>query len=550
MKHNINRRQILIGTAGAVSASLLSNHLYAYGRSSAESTVSSCPAIDNRKAFAIASRAIEVAQAQGANYTDSRVTRKVSQGFTFKSEIGADVFDGEYMGFCVRALVDGYWGFAASPYWDEQEAVALAEEAVRQARANASKGANKIEWNAIAGKKEEWIYPGVDPMSITIEEKIEFANAWRKDVSEYRDGIHQVAVHDSTLRFNRYEWWFCNSEGSELRQTFFDSSGYLSLQAASQSAGRGLPANIENIHMQMGGWDVLLKANIKDKIPYLIDKSMETAGLSVSPVDIGRSNLIMDAPTAGRLISSTFAKTTQLDVALGNEANAGGTSYLGPELTDFLGKPVANQSVTITANRSDPSGLATRKWDDEGVTPESFEIVKDGVLMNYQTNRELSPALNDWYASQGVKKGSLGCSSSASGLDFPMIFPPNLELSPSVESMNFEDLVRNTEKGYALFNYHINTSFQGKDGFAVGSPYSYVREIVNGKLGNFVGGLGIIFNTDELWKNVMFIGDTTTMEQIPVGYSKGEPDQYLGSSVKSGPISIKDVAIIDPSRRA
>lgn len=551
LKSNVNRRKLLIGSAGALSAAAVPRALSGYSLNQYSDKAKTFGRIvSSDQVSAIAAHAVDIAQGKGAAYSDVRITRRVNQVLTFEGQITANIIDSEHLGINVRVLIDGYWGFAASPYWDKEEAALLAKEAVRQARANASRGPKAIQWNTLPAQRGEWICPGIDPLSITLEEKIDFVNSWRMDVSEYRDGIHQVALERSRLGFNRHEWWFCNSEGSDLHQIFFDSNGYFALQAGSPTIGRGRPANVEDTSMQMGGWEVLLNANLQDRIPELVDKSMETAGLGVTPVDIGRSNLVISASTASSLLGSTFAGITQLDDVLGYEANAGGTSYLGPDPYEFLGKPLASPSVTISASRNDRSGLATRKWDDEGVVPESFDIVKDGKLMGYQTNRELSSELRDWYSSQGMSNTSRGCVSSGSGLDVPMIFAPNLEVKPSDTSMSFDDLVANTEKGYALFDYFMQTSFQGRDGIAVRGVLSYAREIVNGKLGNMVQGLGVLFRTDEMWNNIIAIGDETTVRQFASSQSKGEPDQRHTYSLKSVPMSIKDVAIIDPSRRA
>ncbi len=555
LKFNINRRKLLIGSTGALSVAtmpsvLRGNNLHKYSSKSRPFV----DLLDPDQVASIASRAVEVAQAQGAAYSDVRIIRNVQQIIIFPGEVSADVIDQETLGINVRVLIDGYWGFAASPYCDAEEATLLAEEAVRQARANASRGPRNILWDGPIVERGAWVCPGIDPMSVTLEEKLDFVNAWRVDVSEYHDGIHKVGLEKSRLGFNRYEWCFCSSEGAKLQQIFYNSSGYFALQAGSPVKGKGFPVSLQgmrdNTDPQLGGWEVLLNARLKDRIPEMIEKSMETAGLGVSPVDIGRSNLVLDARTVSILLPSTFGKTTQLDIAIGNEANAGGTSYLGPDPYEFLGNPVAASSVTISANRSQSSGLATRKWDDEGVVPQSFDIVKDGKLMDYQTDRELSAELRKWYNSQGMNVGSRGCSSSGSGLDLPMIFSPNLELSPSTQTMSFEDLVANTERGYALFSYYMSTSFNGRDGFAASSPYSYAREIVNGRLGNFVPGIGVLFRSDELWNNVIEIGDKTTQRQFASGASKGEPSQSKSYSVSTVPISIKDIAIIDPSRRS
>lgn len=501
----------------------------------------------------LASRAVEVAQSMGADYADARITRTVSQSFGYseKSVVSASLYDTEILGIGVRVLKNGYWGFAASPYWDTEEAAILATEAVRQASANSSNGSRDIGWIPAPEQKGIWVSPGIDPFSISIEEKVDFVNAWRIDVMDFYDGIHKLELDNGGIKTERHEWCLVTSDGTSVSQISYGISGVFTFQAASKK-GLGLPVYAKGVHSQQGGWEVIVEAGIKDQIPAMIEESLSTAGLGVTPVEIGRYDVVMDATTTARLVGDTFARTTQLDVALGLEANSIGTSYLGPDINDFLGASVASRLVNIRGDRSTPRSLATVKWDDEGIEPMPFDIVRGGHLVDYQTNRELNPRLREWHSKKNVATVSKGCASAQSALAFPLITSPNLTLEPSQSSSNIESMIQDIKRGYVIFDHFPRSDFQGKTGIVLKgmTASSYVREIVDGRLGGFVSGAGFLFNSDELWKNVNAVGGILSSQLVPYGSRKGEPAQYYSYTINSVPVRVKDMAVINPSRKA
>jgi TldD protein len=194
-------------------------------------------------------------------------------------------------------------------------------------------------------------------------------------------------------------------------------------------------------------------------------------------------------------------------------------------------------------------GLATVQWDDEGVVPDEFPLVEHGVLLDYQTTREQAPWLAPWYHKEGRPVRSHGCASADSALAITMQHTPNLVLEPGTEGLSFDDMVRDTKKGLAVMSADIQTDFQCRNGSGLPQKTS-VREIVNGKLGAVVTGLGFLFNTTELWKNLVALGGPQSMAQYPFTASKGEPKQNMYFSVKAVPAKITKLSFIDPTRKA
>ena len=77
---------------------------------------------------------------------------------------------------------------------------------------------------------------------------------------------------------------------------------------------------------------------------------------------------------------------SELDRALGYEANYAGTSFL---TTDTRGVfRYGSPHVTLVADNTEPETLAATGYDDDGVACQRWDIVRDGLFVGYCTSRE------------------------------------------------------------------------------------------------------------------------------------------------------------------
>jgi TldD protein len=298
--------------------------------------------------------------------------------------------------------------------------------------------------------------------------------------------------------------------------------------------------------MAGAGWERILDAKLRDQSPGLIAEAEELLALPKKPVEVGRYDIVCDATTVADFVNSTLGMATELDRTLGYEANAGGTSYLGPDPFTHLGTSLGQALVNVHGDRSMSQGLATVKWDDEGVLPESFTLVEQGTLVDYQTTREQAAWLNRWYAQRNQPVRSHGCAAASSAIAITQEYTPNLTLTPGTDDIGFDELVANTKRGLAITGGGATMDFQSRGGTGIGM----IREITNGKLGAIIVGAGFLFDSTELWKTLTALGGTSHREMIPAGEVKGEPAQSASHSVMAVPGSFKDMAIIDVRRKA
>jgi TldD protein len=352
------------------------------------------------------------------------------------------------------------------------------------------------------------------------------------------------------MAFSRQERATATTDGTYVTQTLYQAGGDFGVYIDEVNVGgdatpRHQDVSGRGIDMCGGGWDVLLDAKLREQIPGLIDQAEALMLLPHKPVNIGRYDVVCDAGTMASLLNTTLATATQIDRAMGYEANAGGTSYLGPKPLAHLGTTALGTSLlNLRGDRTRPKGLATVQWDDEGVVPEPFTLIEKGQVVDYQTTREQAAWLAPWYQQRNHPIRSHGCAWASSALDTPLQRAPNLTLVPGNEEVGFDDLVRDVKKGLAITGGNTLADFQARNG----SGRGIVREIVNGKLGAVIDGAAFLFDSMQLWKTLTAVGGPASQQVFSGGERKGQPVQATAHSVAAVPGSLKDLIIVDVRR--
>jgi TldD protein len=298
------------------------------------------------------------------------------------------------------------------------------------------------------------------------------------------------------------------------------------------------------------GWEMLADAKLLEQLPGMLDELEAKRPLPFRPVEVGRMTIVCDAATTAGLLDVTLGRATEVDRALGYEANASGTSYLGPDPLTMLGTAVANPMITVTANRSLPGGLATVKWDAEGVTPDDFPLVRDGTLVDYQTTREQAAWLAPWYQKAGTPAKSHGCANAGDASYLTMQMTPNLALAPASAASTqagYEELLAGITNGIALEGSTTTTDFQCRTGKISGGAIYQIRQ---GKRVAQLVNAGVLFDTAGLWKNVAAIGGPASVLHVPLRQTKGEPSQSTMHTVSSVPMVVNEMGVFDVMRKA
>lgn len=496
------------------------------------------PPIQDPRLQDLAGKALEAARSAGATYADVRLTHDWLRIVQTNAEQ-----DSESMHVGVRTLVDGYWGFASSPVWSPDEMARLGREAVHQARTNALGKARVVNLApAPAVQNGHWVMPvKVDPFQISPFEIQDFL----RSLSIYTGRTPNVGVVKNQARFVMQEKAFASTEGSYCTQRLHLTKGTLVIRAGFDD-GQQDSRSVDLLSPAGVGWELYRDQPLREAIRQLIAEMEADHKLPVKPVDVGRYDTVFDAVSVVNLIDGTLGPATELDRALGYEANAGGTSYLNTPF-EMLGTYQAGAPLlTVTGNRSDLGGCATVQWDDEGVVPDEFPLVQDGVLVDFQTTRESAGWLEDYYAKTGISFRSHGCADAPSAIYAPLQHVPNLVMMPGQEALDFDGLVAGLTKGIAIKGAGFDMDFQHSSGLGMGRAY----EVKNGKRVARIAGAGFLFRASELWKGLLAVGGSESTRRYGRKDVKGEPMQSRMHSVTAPPAVFKQLTLIDPLRKA
>ncbi|HEU4643137.1 MAG TPA: metallopeptidase TldD-related protein [Gemmatimonadaceae bacterium] len=496
------------------------------------------PPIDDPRLKELVARGLDAARGAGAAYADVRLTHARKRDFRG----GPVVSEVEEMVVGVRALVDGYWGFASGPVWSPDEMARLGREATAQARTNALGKRRVVELASVSVVPDgRWVMPvKIDPFDVPPTEVMDHLQG----LSLHAERTPGVTVVANDCSFTVQEKAFGSTDGSYCAQRTYLTSGEFAIKVTDgdrQGAG-----TLDCLTPAGLGWELFRDQPLRERIAQLIADIRADMKLPVKPVDVGRYDAVFDAPTMAALVAETIGRATELDRALGYEANAGGTSYLDDPLAMLGSYHAGSPSLTVNADRSMPGGAATVKWDDEGVAPDDFALVKDGVLVDFQTTRESAGWLKDYYTKAGRPVRSHGCASAPSAVEAPLQRAPNLTMTSGRERLDFDGLVAGLASGIAVKGAAITMDFQHLNGMGLGRVY----EVRKGKRVAIIAGAGLLFRAPELWKGLFAVGGSSSLQRYGLTSRKGEPAQAHVSSVTAPPAAFRQITVVDPLRKA
>jgi TldD protein len=488
--------------------------------------------------------ALNAAKMGGAGYADARIGRYL-QNFVFTREQQIiNVVDTDSIGVGVRALVDGTWGFAASRTLTKDGVAAAAKEAVAIAKANRIARDKAVELApAPSHPNATWksAYE-IDPWTIPLEEKADLL------IKCNAEGMKapNVKYVFSGFFFRKHERNYANTDGSVIAQTVIQTA--LQQQFTAVSADFSDFQNRTNTLPPVArGWEWVQQQNLLENSRKWGEEA--SSKLKAKPVDVGRYDLILHPSHLWLTIHEAVAHPTELDRAMGYEANYAGTSFAAPP-DQFLGKfKYGSPMMNIKGDRSQPGALSTIGYDDEGVQPDEFLIVKDGMLNDYQTTREQATWLRWWYDKEKRPTQSHGCSYADSWSSVQFQRMPNVSLLPGTKEQSYEDLIAATDRGIAIIGDGSFSIDQQRYNAQFGGQMFH--EIRGGKVVGLLKDVAYQIRTPEFWASMDMIGGPQSYEVWGSFFDgKGQPGQVNAVSHGSVPARFRNVNVINTGRKA
>ena len=488
--------------------------------------------------------ALNAAKMAGATYADVRVSRQRQNFVQTREQQITNIVDTDTIGLGIRTLVDGTWGFAATRVLTNDGAASAAKEAVAIAKASRIARDRAVEWlpsPVFADVTWKSAYTK-DPWDVPIEEKADLllkANA----AALKADKVKYVF---SGFFFVKDERNYANTDGSFIKQDLVRSWPLMQITAVSTDftdfQNRG------NVVAPMArGWEYVLQSDLAGSAKQWGEEA--AAKLTAKPVDVGRYDLVLDPSNLWLTIHESVGHPTELDRAMGYEANYAGTSFVAPP-EKMLGQlKYGPTMLNIQGDRSQPGGLSTIGWDDDGVKPDEFLIIKNGVLNDYQTTREQAPWLRWWYDKQGRPVRSHGCAFAQGWDNVQFQRMPNVSLLPGARDLAITDLVSATDKGilivgdgsFSIDQQRFNAQFGGQT----------FHEIKGGKVVGVLKDVAYQMRTPDFWNAMDMIGGKSSYKLGGSFFDgKGQPGQVNAVSHGSPPARFRNVNVINTGRKA
>jgi TldD protein len=483
----------------------------------------------------LAAFALERARKAGASYADVRINRYRSQTVTLRSQPDfssgtlnhvPSVSDSESFGFGLRVLAQGSWGFSASSRVTRDEIARAAKEAVEIARANAPLRRQPVTLAAL--KAQTGVYRTAvtkDPFAVPVPEKLALLRATNDEVKKVKGVFSAFSVVAQRAEHRL----FASTDGSVLEQHVFQIAPELTATAVEK--GRKSKSRTYRPHAVTAGYEAVERAKLEAEARRVGEEAV--AHLKAPSVKPGKKDLVLLPTHLGLTIHESIGHSTELDRALGYEANFAGTSFLTP---DKLGKfRVGAELISFRGDRTRPESLSTCGWDDDGVATTEFPIVDKGIFVGYQTIRDQAHIVG--------AESSTGCCYADSYASIPFQRMPNVWLVPAPRPVTLAQLVAGVEDGILIDGRGSYSIDQQRYNFQFGGDAFW--EIKHGKVGGQIADVAYQSRTPDFWQSCDGLGGQDTWQNVGLNADgKGQPQQLNAMSHGCPPARFRGINVL------
>jgi TldD protein len=494
--------------------------------------------------------ALNAARSKGATYTDVRLGRSLNQFVVTREDKVQNIVDTESYGMGIRVIANGCWGFAATDKLDKDSIARAAEAAVAIAKENARIQTDPVQLVAQKGVGEvSWKTPiEKNGFDVPIKEKTDLLLS--VNAAAMKGGANYMS---SIIFLVNEQKYFASTDGSYIDQdihriwptfsaTKIDakSGKFETRQALSAPRGMGYEYLSPRESDKIKG----VTTRYRDRYDMLEDAiaaaPQAEEKLKAKSVEAGKYDLVLDPSHLWLTIHESVGHPSELDRVLGYEANFAGTSFLTLDKWKSGKFNFGSKNVNIVADKLQPGSLGAVGYDDEGVEAKKWDIIKDGILVNYQAIRDQAHII-------GLKE-SQGCCYADSWSDVQFQRMPNISLQPGKSPLVPADMIKNVEKGIYIVGDSSFSIDQQRYNFQFSGQLYY--EIKNGEIIGMLNDVAYQANTQEFWNSCTAVCDKSDYRLGGSFFDgKGQPEQVSAVSHGSATAHFKGVNVINTARK-
>ncbi len=501
---------------------------------------------------ALADVALNTARGLGASYADVRIGRYLNQFINGRETKIQNITSTESFGAGVRLIANGTWGFAATQDLTPDGLKRAAEQAVAIAKANARLQTEPVTLAPQRGYGEvSWRTPiRKNAFEVSIKEKADLLQA----VGDTALKAGASFIFTGLFLVNEQKY-FASTDGSYIDQDVHRTWPNLQVTVTDPATGR-FDTRTEFAAPVGMGWEYLdgrpadrivtpagavvygRSYNMIEDARFAAEHAREKQ--KAKSVEAGKWDLVLDPSHTWLTIHESVGHPLELDRVLGYEANYAGTSFATLDKWRSKNFQYAADSVTFFADKTQPGSLGAVGYDDEGVKTREWDLVRNGILVNYQAIRDQVHILGE--------TGSHGCcyGDSWSSIQFQRM--PNVSMRPGTKRLAPKDLIAGVEKGIYILGDGSYSIDQQRYNFQFTGQIFY--EIRKGKIVGMLRDVAYQSNTQEFWNSVAAICDQSDYHMGGSFFDgKGQPPQSSAVSHGSSTVRVNGVNVINTARK-
>jgi TldD protein len=495
--------------------------------------------------------ALNTAKSLGATYADARIGRYLNQYVFTREDKVQNVVNTESFGIGIRVIANGTWGFASTNSVTEDGIKKATEQAVAIAKANSKIQTDPVKLAPVNAYGEvSWKTPITkDFKEVPVSEKVDLlltANAAALD-----NGADYV---NSALFMVNEQKYFASTDGSYIDQDIHRLWPTFRVTAIDKAKGNfktreNMSAPVGMGYEYMDGLEseklegpagLRLYRNSYDMVEdATIAAKQAKEKLTAKSVDAGKYDLVLEPNHLGLTIHESVGHPLELDRVLGYEANYAGTSFASLDKLKSGNFKYGSDVVNLVADKTQVGSLGAVGYDDEGVKTKKWDLVRNGILTNFQAIRDQVHMID--------QNESHGCCYAQSWEDVQFQRMPNVSLEPGKDKYSISEMIKDVEKGIYIAGRGSYSIDQQRYNFQFGGTVFY--EIKNGEIVGMLEDVAYQSNTQEFWNSCVKICDESDYRVFGTFFDgKGQPSQASAVSHGSSTARFNDVNVINTGR--
>ncbi|MBX3350683.1 MAG: TldD/PmbA family protein [Nitrospira sp.] len=442
--------------------------------------------------------------ASGAEYGDIRIQDSQTEQIEGEDRRIALIRDTRDIGLGVRVLYHGAWGFAASSILSLEEVPRVADLAVEIAKGSASVALEKVRLAQEPVHRDRVVTPyRIDPFSVALEKKTDLLLTTMETLHRQSGVVRSSA----SLWARRDHKLFVSTEGTHLEFDLLAGQGDCTATALHE--GRFASRSFNTPHLRQG-YELIEDADLQREASRVAAQAMEK--VKAPAVDAGQYDLVLDPEHLSLTIHESCGHPSELDRALGYEANYAGTSFL---TTEKLGSfRYGSSHVNLVADNTESETLAATGYDDDGVSCQKWDVIRDGIFVGYCTNREVAPKI-------GATR-SRGSNRADGWGSVPIVRIANIGLEPG--SATVDQLIADVKRGIYIEGHGSYSIDQRRYNFQFGGDAFWLIE--HGRRTHMLRDVIYHGITPEFWKSCDGVADRSARRRYGfITCGKGQPGQ-------------------------